>query len=129
VNRSLVVLGALFGFLGVALGAFAAHSLKATIDAESLAVFQTGVHYQTIHALAILVVAIMIQLNPGRPRLVLSGYLFAAGTVLFSGSLYALSLSGVKWLGAITPLGGSCLLAGWLTLLVVGASRPADLPS
>jgi len=123
------MMGAAFGFLGVALGAFGAHALKGSLDAEDLAIYQTGVQYQFGHALAILLAAILLQLNPDRPMFRLAGKLFGAGTVVFSGSLYVLALSGVKWLGAITPLGGVLFLAGWITLLAGAASRPANLQS
>lgn len=122
-------MGAAFGFLSVALGAFGAHALKGTLDAESLAIYQTGVQYQFGHALAILFAAILLQLNPDRPIFRLAGKLFGAGIVMFSGSLYILAISGVKWLGAITPLGGVLFLAGWITLLVGAVSRPVDLRS
>jgi uncharacterized membrane protein YgdD (TMEM256/DUF423 family) len=114
-DRLFFVLGALSGFVGVALGAFAAHALKARLDAATLATFETGVRYQMFHALALLAVGWAHTRWPGAV-LSASGWLFLAGTLLFSGSLYALSLSGVRWLGAITPLGGVAFLAGWLCL-------------
>jgi uncharacterized membrane protein YgdD (TMEM256/DUF423 family) len=114
-DRLFFVLGALSGFVGVALGAFAAHALKARLDAAMLATFETGVRYQMFHALALLAVGWAHTRWPGAV-LSASGWLFLAGTLLFSGSLYALSLSGVRWLGAITPLGGVAFLAGWLCL-------------
>jgi uncharacterized membrane protein YgdD (TMEM256/DUF423 family) len=114
-DRLFFVLGALSGFVGVALGAFAAHALKARLDAATLAIFETGVRYQMFHALALLAVGWAHTRWPGAV-LTASGWLFLAGTLLFSGSLYALSLSGVRWLGAITPVGGLAFLAGWLCL-------------
>jgi uncharacterized membrane protein YgdD (TMEM256/DUF423 family) len=113
--RVFLLLAALAGFTGVALGAFAAHGLKGQLSAEYLAVFQTGVHYQLVHALAMFGVALLAERLPGR-LLTAAGSLFAVGILLFSGSLYALTLSGLGKLGMITPLGGLCFLAGWLCL-------------
>lgn len=114
-DRVFFSVGCAFGFLGVALGAFAAHALKARLAPELLATFETGVRYQLIHALALLAVAWAHPRWPGRV-LTVGGWLFVAGTLLFSGSLYALSLTGVRGLGAITPFGGVAFLAGWLCL-------------
>ncbi len=108
--------GAACAFLGVAFGAFGAHALKSRLSAEMLAVFEVGVRYQMYHALALLAVAWACTRWPG-PFVIASGWLFLAGIVIFSGSLYVLSLSGVKWLGAITPLGGLAFLAGWAFLV------------
>ena len=113
--RGFLLLAAFFGFTGVGLGAFAAHALKNRLSSEYLAVFQTGVHYQMLHALALLALALLVRQLPGRLLLV-AGYLFALGIVLFSGSLYALTLSGISALGMITPVGGLAFLAGWLCL-------------
>jgi len=113
--RVFVMLAAFFGFSGVALGAFAAHGLKSRLSAEYLAIFQTGTHYQLIHALALLAVALLSVQLPGR-LLSCAGWLFALGIVLFSGSLYLLTLTGVSKLGIITPFGGLSFLAGWLCL-------------
>lgn len=110
--RLWLLLSAFAGFSGVALGAFAAHGLKSRLSAEYLAVFQTGTHYQLIHALALLGVAILALVAPGR-LVNLAGGFFAVGIVLFSGSLYALTLSGIAKLGIITPFGGLAFLAGW----------------
>ena len=114
-DRLFFALGSLFGFLGVALGAFGAHALKARLEADLLATFEVGVRYQMYHALALLAVGWAHTKWPGA-FVTASGWLFVAGIVVFSGSLYALSLSGVRWLGAITPIGGVALLAGWLCL-------------
>lgn len=113
--RPLLMLAAFFAFTGVALGAFAAHGLKGQLSPEYLAVFQTGVHYQMLHALALLALAGVQQHLPAAwlRRVVV---LFVAGILLFSGSLYALTLSGISALGMITPLGGVAFLAGWLAL-------------
>ncbi|HYN84022.1 MAG TPA: DUF423 domain-containing protein [Pyrinomonadaceae bacterium] len=114
-ERTFLVLGAVSAFVGVAAGAFGAHGLKSRLDAEMLAVFETGVRYQMYHALALLAVAWAAARWPGALTNC-AGWLFVAGTILFSGSLYVLSLTGVRWLGAITPLGGLAFLAGWACL-------------
>jgi uncharacterized membrane protein YgdD (TMEM256/DUF423 family) len=114
-ERFFFTLGSVSGFLGVALGAFAAHALKGRVAPDLLVVFETGVRYQMYHALALLAAGWACTRWPGR-AVCASGWLFAAGTLIFSGSLYALSLSGARWLGAVTPLGGLALLAGWLCL-------------
>ncbi|MFY0543599.1 DUF423 domain-containing protein [Brevibacillus sp. H7] len=114
--RTFLFLGSINGLLAVALGAFAAHGLKSKLDEYLLGVFQTGVHYQMVHALALVLVAILLKLSPGSSQLAWAGWCFFGGIVLFSGSLYALSLSGIKPLGAITPFGGVLFLAGWLLL-------------
>ena len=113
--RSFLMLAAFFGFTGVGLGAFAAHGLKSRLSDDYLAVFHTGVTYQLFHTLALLAVALLAVHLPGRLML-WAGILFALGIVLFSGSLYALTLSGVAQLGIITPFGGLAFLLGWLCL-------------
>jgi uncharacterized membrane protein YgdD (TMEM256/DUF423 family) len=110
-----LMLSAFFGFTGVALGAFAAHGLKSRLSAEYLAVFQTGVHYQMIHALALFGVALLSLHAPSRV-LNVAGGAFILGILLFSGSLYALTLVGIGKLGIITPIGGVAFLVGWLCL-------------
>lgn len=117
-DRVFITIGALSGFLAVALGAFGAHALRDRLSADMLQVFQTGVTYQMYHALALIGVGILLARFSvdGSPWLLGSGWLFIAGSVLFSGSLYLLSLSGVTWLGAITPIGGVAFLLGWLAL-------------
>jgi uncharacterized membrane protein YgdD (TMEM256/DUF423 family) len=114
-DRLFFLTGSVSAFLAVALGAFGAHALKARLDANLLATFEVGVRYQMYHALALLAVAWACTRWPGT-ALVAGGWLFVAGTVLFSGSLYALCLSGERWLGAITPIGGAAFLGGWLCL-------------
>jgi uncharacterized membrane protein YgdD (TMEM256/DUF423 family) len=114
-DRLFFALGALSGFIGVALGAFAAHGLKSRLTPELLATFEIGVRYQMVHALALLAVGWAQTRWPGAV-LTAGGWLFVAGTLLFSGSLYVLSLTGEKWLGAVAPVGGLALLAGWLCL-------------
>jgi uncharacterized membrane protein YgdD (TMEM256/DUF423 family) len=110
-------IAAVFGGLSVAAGAFASHALREKISERSLEIFETGARYQMYHALALLLVALLISrtVSP-QPTLVASGWLFIIGIAIFSGSLYALSLTGIKILGAITPLGGVAFLAGWGTL-------------
>lgn len=113
--RSFLMLAAFFGFTGVALGAFAAHGLKACLSAEYLAIFHTGVTYQLVHTLALFGVALLAAHLPGR-LVTWAGVAFAIGIVLFSGSLYVLTLTGIGKLGIITPLGGVAFLLGWLCL-------------
>ena len=103
------------GFLGVALGAFGAHALKARLSPDLLAVFETGVRYQMYHVFALAAAAWGYARWPGR-AFVAAGWLFVAGIVMFSGSLYLLALTGMRVLGAVTPLGGLAFLAGWLCL-------------
>ncbi|HTR96960.1 MAG TPA: DUF423 domain-containing protein [Candidatus Acidoferrales bacterium] len=107
--------GALFGALGVVLGAFGAHALRSQLGPEMLAAYETGVRYQLLHALALLFVGRSGGTAP-RPGASLAAWLLGAGIVLFSGSLYALALSGVRVFGVVTPLGGLCLIGGWLAL-------------
>jgi uncharacterized membrane protein YgdD (TMEM256/DUF423 family) len=119
-DRLFITLGALSGFLAVAAGAFGAHALRDRLTAAMLDVFQTGVTYQTYHALALVGVGILLARFSidGSVWLTAAGWLFVGGSVLFSGSLYALSLSGATWLGAITPLGGIAFLVGWLAVAI-----------
>ncbi len=114
-DRTFFVMGAALAALGVAAGAFGAHALRGRLTPDLLAAFETGVRYHLIHALALLSVAWAATRWPGQAVNV-AGWLFLAGTLLFSGSLYALSLSGVRGLGVITPLGGIAFIAGWLAL-------------
>jgi uncharacterized membrane protein YgdD (TMEM256/DUF423 family) len=116
--RLWLLLSACAGFIGVALGAFAAHGLKSQLTPVYLAVFQTGTHYQLIHALALFGVGLLAVQRPSR-LLNCAGALFTLGVVLFSGSLYALTLSGISALGMVTPFGGLALLAGWVCLGMV----------
>jgi uncharacterized membrane protein YgdD (TMEM256/DUF423 family) len=112
-RKTFLLLGSLFGFFGVALGAFGAHGLKNILTSEMLAVFETAVRYQMYHTFAIIVVALMVEEYPAAAY---AGRLFGFGIIFFSGSLYALSLSGIKWFGMVTPFGGLCFLAGWCVL-------------
>ncbi len=114
-ERVFFVLGALSAFIGVAAGAFAAHGLKSRISAEMLSVFEIGVRYQMYHAFA-LIAAAWAQARWPSAIVTAGGWFFVIGTILFSGSLYLLSVSGVRWFGAITPLGGVAFLAGWACL-------------
>jgi uncharacterized membrane protein YgdD (TMEM256/DUF423 family) len=113
--RLFAVLGALSALVAVGLGAFAAHGLRGHLSDAMLAVFETGVRYHMYHALALLAVAWAAGRWPGLPVL-LAGWLFVAGTLVFSGSLYAVSTGGPRWLGAVTPVGGFAFLLGWLAL-------------
>ena len=119
-DRLFITLGALSGLLAVAAGAFGAHALRDRLSADMLSVFQTGVSYQMYHALALLAVGSLLARfsTDGSVWLTASGWLFVAGSVLFSGSLYLLAVSGTTWLGAITPLGGVAFLLGWLALAI-----------
>ncbi len=114
-NRTFTVIGAVMGFVGVGLGAFGAHALKGQLSPEMLAVFETGVRYQMYHALALLATAVLMTRSKGR-SLLIAGWSFTAGILLFSGSLYALALTGVTMLGAVTPFGGLAFLTGWASL-------------
>ena len=109
------VLGSSLAALGVALGAFGAHGLKARVGPELLATWETAARYHLVHALALLATAWAASRWPG-PAVSTAGWLFLVGVLLFSGSLYALVLTNTRALGAITPLGGLCLIAGWLAL-------------
>ena len=114
-DRMFLAIGALSALLGVAAGAFGAHSLRERLTTDMLAVFETGARYQMYHAFALIAVAWAQTRWPGTLTTA-SGWLFVLGTLLFSGSLYLLSLTGIRWLGAITPLGGVAFLSGWLLL-------------
>jgi uncharacterized membrane protein YgdD (TMEM256/DUF423 family) len=117
VDRTFLLVGALAGVVGVALGAFGAHGLRGRLSPEMLAVFETGVRYHMYHALALLLTAALMGRIEGR-FLVAAGWFFTAGIVLFSGSLYLLAATGITLLGAITPLGGVAFLIGWACLAV-----------
>jgi uncharacterized membrane protein YgdD (TMEM256/DUF423 family) len=130
--ESFLVLGATFGLTGVALGAFGSHALGAKLPPERNAIFETGIRYQMWHALALFLIVLVDAWEPmsggpafyvvsergGAPLLVAAGWSFAAGIVLFSGSLYALAVTGPRTLGAVTPFGGAGLLLGWAFLLL-----------
>lgn len=119
-ERLFVIIGALSGAIGVGAGAFGAHALRARLEPRMLEVFETGARYQMYHAIALLGVAWVASRWPGSLSTA-SGWLFLAGTLLFSGSLYAMALTGVRALGAITPIGGVCFIAGWVCLALAAA--------
>ena len=114
-HRTFMLVGAVAGFLAVAFGAFAAHSLRGRLAPDMLAIFETGARYQMYHALAIVLTALLQEHAPRRV-LVVAGWLFTAGIVLFSGSLYLLATTGITSWGALTPFGGAAFLGGWLCL-------------
>ena len=115
-----ITLASLSGMLAVILGAFCAHSLRARLDDYAMGVFQTAVQYHFYHSLALLAVGIIALGQPQTALLKSSGWLFVVGILVFSGSLYLLAISGMKWLGAITPLGGLAFIAGWASLAATG---------
>ena len=115
--RLLMSIAATYGLVAVLLGAFAAHGLKEVLSASSLASWQTGVTYQMTHALVLLVIGLWLR-QGGSNLVKVAGVLFAIGVSVFSGSIYALVLLQVSWLGLVTPLGGLCLIAGWGCMLV-----------
>lgn len=121
--KLMVLLASAFGFSGVAFGAFGAHALRARLTPELLAVWRTAVEYQFWHALALLAAGLLAMSRPGT-LLTAAAWCFALGVLLFSGSLYALCLSGVRGLGAVTPLGGVAFLAGWAALAWAAATGP-----
>ena len=116
-----ILLGALSGFVAVAAGAFGAHALQSRLSAEMLDVWKTAAHYQLVHSVLLLVVGVMLGSRDTK-LLAWAGWLLVVGVVLFSGSLYALALSGAKAFGAVTPLGGLCFLAAWF-LIALAAFR------
>jgi uncharacterized membrane protein YgdD (TMEM256/DUF423 family) len=115
-------IGAVLAGLGVALGAFGAHGLRDRLSPEMLAVFETGVRYQMYHALALLVVGLAWARWPST-MLVTGGWLFVVGIALFSGSLYLLAITGTRWWGAVTPLGGLAFLAAWVLMALAITKR------
>jgi uncharacterized membrane protein YgdD (TMEM256/DUF423 family) len=119
---SWLAIGSALGGLGVALGAFGAHALRARVSPERLAVWQTATEYHLVHALALLAVGLLLRIAPQAPAAQAAGVCFSVGILLFSGSLYLLVLLDQGWLGAITPFGGVLLIAGW-ALLAFSAFR------
>jgi len=119
VNKTFLLMGALFAFLGVAFGAFGAHGLRSRLSPDMLAVFETAVRYQMYHSLALLLVGLMMA-PMGGTLIRTAGWAFAVGIVLFSGSLYLLTLTGTTAFGAITPIGGLAFLVGWACLIIAG---------
>ncbi len=118
-------IGALFGLLGVMIGAFGAHGLEGKLTAHALARFQTGVEYQFYHVGALLIIGVLLN-QAQSSQLTLSGIFFTLGIILFSGSLYAYALTGTKFFGMITPLGGLCFLIGWGLLLAFSLNSVAE---
>ena len=116
-DRTFALAGAISGFVAVLAGAFGAHTLRERLTPDMVAIFETGARYQMYHALGLLAVALTSTHWPGTPVRA-AGWLFIGGTVLFSGSLYLLSVTGTRWLGAITPFGGLMFLTGWAALAI-----------
>ena len=111
-----LLLGGISGGLSVALGAFGAHGLKARLSPDQLETFETGVRYQITHSLALLAAGILATLFPASPYPAVAGWLFIAGTILFSGSLYLIVFTNKRWFGAIAPIGGLAFIVGWVCL-------------
>jgi uncharacterized membrane protein YgdD (TMEM256/DUF423 family) len=124
--RTYTMLGGIYLFISVALGAFGAHALKAHISEEMLAIWQTGVHYHMIHGLGLLLIGLLGERLAKQNMVRWSGRLLSAGIIIFSGSLYLLALTDVKILGAITPIGGVCFLAGWALLVFAAMKQPRE---
>lgn len=125
--RFFLITAAISGFLAVVIGAFAAHGLKQILTADSIEIVKTGVSYQMYHALALMLIALWISHKPATPGLKAGGLAFILGSLLFSGSLYALALDAPRWIGPVTPLGGLCFLFGWLFLMTAAwRTKSAD---
>ena len=124
-HKRFLLSSAVAAFLAVGLGAFAAHGLRGRLDNPTLEIFQTAVRYHFFHALGLALIAVLSKEYPKSRLLHWAGWLMLAGIALFSGSLYVLSLSGIKWLGAVTPLGGLAFMSAWL-LLALFALREAE---
>ncbi len=124
-TRNFIIMAAVFGFLGVGAGAFGTHALRATLEASGrYDTYQTAVQYHLLHALVLVAAAWVAERYPGRWS-TLAGWLFTAGILLFSGSLYILAIGNLPFMGAIAPLGGACLLLGWLALGIAAWRAPA----
>jgi uncharacterized membrane protein YgdD (TMEM256/DUF423 family) len=123
VDRLFFVVGCVSAAVAVTLGAFGAHGLRGRLVPDMLMTFEIGVRYQMYHALGVLAVGLALSRWPSS-ALALAGWLFIAGTVVFSGSLYALALTGQRWLGAVTPIGGAAFIAGWIVLAWAMWARP-----
>jgi uncharacterized membrane protein YgdD (TMEM256/DUF423 family) len=117
-------LGAISAMLGVGMGAFGAHGLKAVLSPDMMAVYQTGVTYQMWHALGLIAVAMLRHQNPVSRLLACAGWLLFIGILLFSGSLYLLVLLDLKWLGMVTPFGGLSFMAAWLLIAIYAVKKP-----
>ena len=118
---TLLILGGIMLFLGVALGAFGAHALKERLDENQQKTYQTGIQYHLIHGLGLVLIGLYAGMTEHASQTLWAGWLITAGIILFSGSLYALSLTGIRKLGAITPLGGVAFLAGWVMFIAAAA--------
>lgn len=121
-----LLIGALYGGLGVVLGAFGAHALKARLEPAMLATWDTAVLYQLVHGLALLLVALIARTST-LPGVSVAMWSFAIGVLLFSGSLYVLALGGPRWLGPVTPLGGVAFIVGWLAIVVAAVRGEASV--
>jgi uncharacterized membrane protein YgdD (TMEM256/DUF423 family) len=127
VSRYIFACGALLALLAVMLGAFGAHALKSSLDSYALSIFETAARYQMTHAIALLIVGVTGMIGVLEQRwLNWAALAFGAGIIFFCGSLYLLAFSGVKWLGAITPLGGLMLMSGWLLLSIAAFKKTRD---
>ena len=124
IAKAFLILGGSNAVLVVFLGAFGAHALKTRLSGEMLAIWQTGIHYQMFHALGLLLLGLAAIHVPGSVCLKWSGWLMMLGIILFSGSLYLLSLSGLRWLGMVTPFGGTAFLVAWILFLVAIVKSP-----
>ena len=122
-GKLIIILAGVNGFMAVSIGAFAAHMLRDRLSPELLNTFQTGVQYHMYHALALLGIGLMMLNFSASNLLRISAYLMMSGILLFSGSLYLLSITGIRWLGAITPLGGLCFLTAWALIIWFAAKQ------
>ena len=122
-SKLIIILAGVNGFLAVSIGSFAAHMLRDKLSPELLNTFQTGVQYHMYHTLALLGIGLMMLNFPASNLLRISAYLMMSGIFLFSGSLYLLSITGIRWLGAITPLGGLCFLTAWALIAWFAAKQ------
>jgi len=113
-QKLFLLAGSIAMALAVTLGAFGAHGLKSKLSAEMLDIFETGVQYHFYHAIGLLIVGLLAQYLPDSPLIKWSGWLMIGGILIFSGSLYVLATTGIRWLGAITPVGGLCFIASWI---------------
>ena len=118
ITRTIIISGALLAMLGIILGAFGAHALKKSLSAEMLTVYKTAVDYHLLHALGLILIGFCYHLFPSVHLLLISAFALFTGILLFSGSLYALSLTSISWLGAITPIGGIFFIFGWLLFAI-----------
>ena len=113
--REWIIVGSIFAVIGVLMGAFGSHGLKTRVTSEDLIIFETGVRYQMYHAIGLIILGV-IGINFPYGMIQIPGYLFSLGILLFSGSLYLLVITNIRWFGAVTPIGGLCFIAGWILL-------------